>query len=115
MRYILLLSLPLLAACSQEAEAPAPQPTTAAVATPAAPTPPAPNQELFTKVFAETCPDAKPVNTAVCKRAGLGSDDVICEFGLGDDTYLRNKATLTAQNAQWSLKDGVQICAKFSS
>lgn len=73
---------------------------------------PAPDQELFTRVFAEACPDAEAVNTAVCKRAGLGSEDVICEYGLGDDEYLRNDATLSAGDDSWTLADPETVCAQ---
>lgn len=109
-KFLVLPVLFILAACGQE-PAPAPQ----ATATAAAPSPteglPAPDQALFTRVFAEACPEAETVNTAVCKRAGLGSPDVICEYGLGEDTYLRNSATLTAANGQWTLADPAKVCA----
>ena len=104
----------LLTACDQAPEPapapeqPAPEPTASLPAT---------DQELFSKVFAETCEGAKPVNTAVCKRAVIGSNDAICEFGLGDDTYLRNKATLTANDAGdgWVLADPEKICTEHGA
>ena len=68
-------------------------------------------QELFTAKFAEACPEAKPVKTAVCRRAGLGSSEVNCEFGLGEDEYLRNKATLVEGKSAWTLKDPEAVCA----
>jgi hypothetical protein len=110
----LLLPLVLLAACGQQAEdAPAAAKTVAA----AAPAPvsklPAPTQQTFAAAFGDACKGAKPVKTAVCKRAGLGSKDVVCEFGLGDDEYLRNRATLTANedNTGWVLADPATVCA----
>ena len=107
-----LLALPLLltlAACGEE-PAPAPQPTPAAtVASPTANLPP-PDQMVFSEVFAAACPDAEPVNTAVCKRAGLGSPQVICEYGLGEDEYLRNRATLVAADGAWTLDEPDAVC-----
>ncbi|WP_234030225.1 hypothetical protein [Erythrobacter mangrovi] len=109
----LLLPLALLAACGQEAEvAPAAAETVAAAPEPVS-TLPAPDQQTFSNAFAVACEGAKPVNTAVCKRAGIGSKDVICEYGLGDDEYLRNKATLTANedSTGWVLADPTTVCA----
>ena len=105
----LILPLFALAACGQEAaEAPAPAETVAA------PEPveslAAPDQAYFTEKYAEQCPDAEPVNTAVCRRAGMGSPDVVCEFGLGEDEYLRNEATLTAGDGDWVFADPEQVC-----
>ena len=105
----LFASAALLAACSGEPAEPAAKATTPAPAT--KPSLPAPDQALFTKLYAEACPEAKPVNTAICKRAGMGSEEVICEYGLGEDKYLRNTATLTAGESAWSLKDAQAVCA----
>ena len=71
---------------------------------------PAPDQALFGELFAKACPEAEKVNTAVCKRAGFGSTDVACEYGLGEDKYLRDKATLTPGEGVWTLKDPEAIC-----
>ena len=100
----------LLAACSGKPEA---QPTEAATQAPApvaTPSLPAPGQEIFSKLYADACPSDKPVNTAACKRAGFGSEDVLCEFGLGDDEYLRNEATLTPGDGEWTLADPENVC-----
>lgn len=107
----LFASASLLAACSGE---PAAEPTPAATATPAPVATPslrAPDQALFSEMFAEACPEAKPVNTAVCRRAGMGSSEVNCDFGLGEDKYLRNKAVLVAGDAAWTLRDPAGVCA----
>ena len=105
----LLFPLALLAACGEE---PAPQPVDGAAAPVAEATPslPAPDQNLFTAKYAEACPEEEAVNTAVCKRAGLGSQDVICEFGLGEDEYLRNSATLTAGDGEWVFAEPDNVC-----
>ena len=105
-----LAALALLAACGEE---PAAQtaPTEAVTPEPID-TLPAPDQALFTAKYSETCPDSEPVSTAVCKRAGLGSEDVICEYGLGDDEYLRNDATLSAGDDSWTLADPETVCAQ---
>ena len=104
----LLLPLALLTACGEE---PAAQTAPEQVATRAPiETLPAPDQALFSAKYAEACPDEEAVNTAVCKRAGLGSPDVVCDFGLGDDEYLRNEATLTAGEGEWAFADPENVC-----
>ena len=112
---LFLLPLFALAAYGQE-PAPAPQPTASVAAAPT-PTLPAPDQETFSTAFAEACEGAEPVNTAVCKRAGLGSKDVLCDYGLGEDSYLRHKATLTANAAGtgWTLAEPAKICAEHGA
>ena len=108
----LILPLLALAACGQE---PAPQPTPSVAAAPAEPTLPSPSLEVFAATFAATCPKAEKVATSVCKRAGMGSDDVLCEFGVGEDTELRHKATLTAGDGEWKLADAEATCAEHNS
>ncbi len=105
----LLLPLALLASCGQE---PAADPATeTALATPEPiETLPAPDQALFAEKYAAACPEEEAVNTAVCRRAGMGSPNVVCEFGLGEDEYLRNKATLTAGDGEWVFADPENIC-----
>ena len=108
----LLLPFLALAACGQE---PAPEPTPTVAAAPAEPALPSPSLEVFAAVFAETCPAAEKVATSVCKRAGMGADDVLCEFGVGEDTALRHKATLTAGDGEWKLADAEAVCAEHDS
>ena len=114
MKKITLSLLPVfaLAGCGEAPEpAPEPTPAEAVVEAPVTPALPAPDQTLFTELHAAACPTAKSVNTAVCRRAGMGSEDVICEYGLGDDEYLRNKATLTEGDGEWVLTDTETVCA----
>ena len=107
-KFALLLPLALLAACGDEPAA-EPVPTEAAAPEPIE-TLPAPDQALFTAKYAEACPEEEAVNTAVCRRAGMGSPDVICEFGLGEDEYLRNKATLTDGEGEWVFAEPENVC-----
>jgi len=103
-----------LASCNEEPPPAAEATTTEASAVEpesAEPALPAPNQALFTELHAAACPNARPVNIASCKRAGMGSENVICEYGLGEDEYLRNKATLTAGDGEWTLTDVETVCA----
>ena len=110
-KIVFLLSLFALAACSGEPAAePTPAATTAAPVPAATSSLPAPDQALFTELYAKACPEAEKVNTAVCKRAGFGSEEVTCEYGLGEDEYLRNKATLAPADGAWALKDAEAIC-----
>ncbi len=100
-----------LAACGEEpAPAPAPTPTQTAAPLPTAGLA-APNEAAFTAAFAKACPDAEAVSTALCKRAGLGSPDFVCDYGLGDDEYRRNTATLTAGDGEWIISDPATVCA----
>ena len=113
MKKIALALLPVLAlaACGEE-PAPAPQPTETAVAEPEVPALPAPDEGVFAATIAKACPSAKPVSTSVCKRAGFGSSDVICNYGLGEDEYLRHSATLTPGDGEWTVVDTETVCAQ---
>ena len=106
----LLLIAPVfaLAACGSEPE-PAPEPTPTVAPEPESALP-APTESVFKTVFAEACPNAEPVNTAFCKHA-MGAKDASCEFGLGDDDALRNKATITAVDDVWVLDDPETVCS----
>lgn len=78
---------------------------------PALPALPTPTQAIFSELFAAACPMAPKVNSAACQRESMGSSNVICEYGLGTDEYLRNEATLTKGNSEWVLQDVETICA----
>ena len=106
------LPLILLTACGEEPAAEMTEPV--AVTEPAEPSLPPADEALFTQVFAETCPDAEPVATAVCKRA-MGADTATCEFGLGEDAVLRHEAQISGADGAWSLVDAPAICAEHDS
>lgn len=68
--------------------------------------------ETFTAVFAETCPDAKPVTAADCRAAGMGSSDFLCEYSLREDEYKGSEAVLTAGEDAYTITDPETICAQ---
>ena len=97
-----------LAACnSEEPVEPAPVETPVVEPTP---TLPAPGTEAFAAAYAKVCPDAEPVNSAVCKSKGLGETGFICDFALGDDEYRRNTAELSPGEGEWILSDAENAC-----
>ncbi|MGN3973571.1 hypothetical protein [Tsuneonella sp. SYSU-LHT278] len=110
-----LLPVLALAACGQE---PAPEPA-ATQAAPVAPAPtlPAPDTQDFAAAFAAACNGGEPVNQATCKRAGMGSPNVVCDYSLGDDEYLRHKATLSpnADKTGWVLADPANVCTEHGA
>ena len=109
-----LLPIALLAACGEE---PAPEPTATEVATPEpVASLPAADQDYFRTKFAETCEGAEPVNNAVCRRA-MGAETASCEFGLGEDEYLRHEATLEANEdgTDWQLADADALCTEHGA
>jgi hypothetical protein len=105
----LLLPLFLLAACGEE---PAPAPTPTATPEPVVTLTP-PDQDLLGELLAEACPGIEPVSTAVCRR-GMGAETVACEYGLGEDEFLRNDATLAVNEAGdgWMIEDPEAVCAQ---
>ena len=112
--FAFLLPVFALAACGEE---PAPEPveTPVAEAEPQVDLP-APDQDLFREVFAKTCEGAEPVNMASCSRA-LGADAASCEFGLGEDEYLRHDATLAVNEAGdgWMLENAEALCTEHGA
>lgn len=102
-----LLPVLALAACGSE-PAPAPEPTETVAPEPVSTLAPA-DETLFKELFAESCPNAEPVNTAFCKRA-MGADTASCEFGLGDDDVLRNDAELSVVDDSWVISDPEAVC-----
>ena len=105
----LILPILALAACGEE---PAPEPVETVAPEPVVELAP-PDQDLFSTLLAETCPELEPVNTAICRRA-LGADEATCEFGLGDDEYLRNDATIAVDETgeAWMIVDSEAVCAQ---
>ena len=103
-------ALAALAACgSQEPE---PQPTQTVTALPVVePSLPAPDEAVFAAAFAEACPNAQKVSTSLCKSEGLGKDGFVCEYGLGDDEYRRNKTHLVPGDGKWAVADPAKTCA----
>ncbi len=99
-----------LAACNSE-EPVEPKPAQAQVALPAEPTMPAPDEELFAAAYAEGCPSAAKVSTSLCKSQGLGKEGFICQYGLGEDEYRRNTATILPKDGKWVLAEPEKICA----
>ena len=103
-----------LAACNSEeaAEAPAAEaPAAAASVGPVEPSMPAPDEETFAAAYAEACTSAPQVSTSLCKSAGFGKEGFVCEYGLGDDEYRRNSATLMPEDGKWVLAEAEKICA----
>ena len=101
----------LLAGCGGEPE-PVPTETPAAAPTPVQPSLPAPGAEIFAAAFAKACTAAPKVSISSCKSAGMGSPDFLCQYGLGDDEYLRQSLTLTAKDGEWTVKDADTVCAE---
>jgi hypothetical protein len=108
-------ALVALAACNsqetaeaQAAEAPA---AATAVAAPLEPSMSPPDEEVFATAYAEACTAAPKVSTSLCKSAGFGKEGFVCDYGLGDDEYRRNSATLVPEDGKWVLAEAEKICA----
>ncbi len=109
---LILPAIALLAACGEE---PAAEPEAVAAPEPVVELP-APDEAKFTEVFAATCEGAEPVSTAICKSA-LGSETVTCEFGLGEDEYMRHEAPLmkNEEGTDWVLGNAEAICTEHGA
>lgn len=104
-------ALAALAACNSQ-EAPEPEPTETVAAAPVVePSLPAPDEAIFAEVYAAACPEAETVSTSLCKSRGLGGEGFVCDYGLGDDEYRRNTATLLPGDGEWTLADPENSCA----
>ncbi len=105
----ILAPVTLLAACAEE---PAPEPVETAEPVEIVELP-APDSEVFAAAFAEACPNAETVNVSLCRRA-MGAETAACEYGLGDDEYMRNDATLAINEAGdgWVIQDPEAVCAQ---
>jgi hypothetical protein len=99
-----------LAACNSEEPA-APEPVQAQVVMPVKPTMPAPDEELFAAAYAEACGKTQPVSGSMCKSRGFGQEGFVCDYGLGDDEYLRNKTTIVPVEGKWALAEPEKTCA----
>jgi hypothetical protein len=67
---------------------------------------------VFGEAWAESCPDAQPVSTAVCRSKGFGEPNFVCSFGLGDDEARRHTAELAPGDGRWVLEDPVNCSAE---
>ena len=110
MKYLLpLAALILVSACDTQPAANAP----AATATPVPTVTPAmlpPGRKEFTAAWTKACPEAKPVNKALCKSKGMTDSNFTCNFALGDDEYRRNTTERTPRDGQWVLADPATAC-----
>ncbi len=72
------------------------------------------DRDAFVAAFSAACPDAKPVNNASCQALGMGSPSFVCEYGLGDDEYLRHKGVVTQSEGElpYTLDDPEKVCAQ---
>jgi len=71
-----------------------------------------PTRDLFAEKFAAACPDKKSVNNALCKAQGMGSHDFTCEYGLGDDEYMRFEGVLSEVDGEYQLLNPETVCAQ---
>ena len=99
-----------LAACNSEAPV-EPEAVQAQVALPIKPSMPAPDEELFAATYAEACGESQPVSGSLCKSQGFGKEGFVCEYGLGEDEYRRNTATIVPEEGKWVLAEPEKTCA----
>jgi hypothetical protein len=104
------VALIALTACNSQEPEPVPTPTPVAVQ-PVEPTIPPPDMKAFAEAFAEACPGSKPVGTALCRSKGFGKEGFVCEYGLGDDEYRRNSASVVPADGKWTIAESEEICA----
>lgn len=71
-----------------------------------------PTRDTFAEKFAAACSEQKPVNKAVCRAQGMGSHDFTCEYGLGDDEYLRHEGVLSEVEGEYVLIEPETVCAQ---
>ncbi|MDJ0978795.1 MAG: hypothetical protein QNI87_09675 [Erythrobacter sp.] len=71
-----------------------------------------PDRDVFAEKFAAACPSQKPVNKATCLAQGMGSHDFTCEYGLGDDDYLRHEGVLSEVDGEYVLLEPETVCAQ---
>lgn len=105
-----IIALAGLAACNSAEEAAPVAAETPAEVVEAEPSLAPPGAEDFKTAWADACPSAKPVSTALCKSKGLTDPNFECDFGLGEDEYRRNTAELTRGDDSWELADAEQAC-----
>ena len=99
-----------LAACNSEAPV-EPEAVQAQVALPIKPSMPAPDEELFAATYAEACGESQPVSGSLCKSQGFGKEGFVCEYGFGDDEYLRNETIIVPVEGKWTLAEPEKTCA----
>ena len=110
--FISLAVITLTACNSQQPAQPAPSEAPAAApTTESTPTLSPPDKAAFAAAYAAACPKAKPVSTANCQSEGFGKTGFSCSFGLGDDPYPRNTASLEQGDGKWVLADPATACA----
>ena len=73
---------------------------------------PPPDSATFSAALAEACPDAPSVSTSLCKATGMGSETFVCEYGLGEDEYMRYSATLEEGEDSWVVTEPDAVCAQ---
>ena len=71
-----------------------------------------PDRDLFAEKFAAACPSQKPVNKAFCQAQGMGSHDFTCEYGLGEDEYMRHEGVLSEVDGEYQLLETEKVCAQ---